>query len=131
MKREELVTNLKNSININIPIFLWRVASLEYDELPIIIIRDSDDKIEEVASGSIEHNLKIEIELLMSDNTLTSSKVRKTLNSILQEIKKSEDILGDYLYLDSVDLDLEQQERIVGRGMIELIIKYHTSKWEI
>ena len=131
MKREELVTNLKNSININIPVFLWRVAKPEYDELPIIIIRDSDDKIEEVASGSIEHNLKIEIELLMSDNTLTSSKVRKTLNSILQEIKKSEDILGDYLYLDSVDLDLEQQERIVGRGMIELTIKYHTSKWEI
>ena len=131
MRREELINSLKNSINVNIPVFLWRVAKPEYDELPIIIVRDTDDKIDEVASGSTEHNLKIEIELLMSDNTLTSSKVRETINSILQSIKETEYSLGDYLSLDSVDLDLEQQERIIGRGMIELTMKYHTEKWEI
>ena len=131
MKREELINSLRNSINVNIPVFLWRVAKPEYDELPIIIVRDTDDKIDEVASGSTEHNLKIEIELLMSDNTLTSSKVRETINSILQSIKENEYSLGDYLSLDSVDLDLEQQERIIGRGMIELTMKYYTEKWEI
>ena len=63
MRRTEIVTSIIEALKpLNIPLYEWRVTPAEFSELPIIVVRDKDDNVEEEASGSEKHSLKVEIE---------------------------------------------------------------------
>ena len=132
MRRTEIVTSIIEALKpLNIPLYEWRVTPAEFSELPIIVVRDKDDNVEEEASGSEKHSLKVEIEYTTAKKDLTASDVREVIASILSALKTAESLIGDYASVKSIEIDFEHHEIIVGRGMIELEITYYTEKWGI
>ena len=134
MRRAEIITSIIDALKpLNISIYEWRVTPAEFSELPIIVVRDKEDNIEEEASGSEKHNLKVEIEYTTAKKDLTASNVREVVASILSVLKTTNENnpIGDYASVKSIEIDFEHHEVIVGRGMIELEITYYTEKWGI
>ena len=132
MRRAEIVSFIIEALKpLNIPIYEWRVTPAEFSELPIIVVRDKEDNIEEEVSFSEKHGLKMEIEYTTAKKDLTASNVREVVASILSALKTAESPIGDYASVKSIEIDFEHHEIIVGRGIIELEITYYTEKWEI
>jgi len=134
LKRSEIITSIIKALKpLNIPFYEWRVTPAEFSELPIIVVRDKDDNIEEEASGSEKHSLKVEIEYTTAKKDLTAKDVREVIASILSALKVANEIvpIGDYASVKNIEIDFEHHEVIVGRGMIELEIIYYTEKWGI
>ena len=134
MRRDEIVASIIEALKpLNIPIYEWRVTPAEFSELPIIVVRDKEDNIEEEASESTKHNLKIEIEYTTAKKDLTAKDVREVLASILNSLKTKEEEtpIADYISVKSIEMDFEHHEVIVGRGIIELEVTYYTEKWGI
>ena len=133
MRRDEIIISFISALkSLNIPIYEWRVSPAEFNELPIIVIRDKEDNIEEEAE-SAKHNLKVEIEYTTAKKDLTAKDVRGVIENILNslKIKNEESPIADYLTLKNIEIDFEHHEIIVGRGMIELETIYYTEKWSI
>ena len=134
MRRAEIITSIIEALKpLNIPIYEWRVTPAEFSELPIIVVRDKEDNIDEEASGSEKHSLKVEIEYTTAKKDLTASDVREVIVSILLALKTAneDNPIGDYASVKSIEIDFEHHEIIVGRGMIEIEITYYTEKWGI
>jgi hypothetical protein len=134
MRRAEIVASIIEALKpLNIPLYEWRVTPAEFNELPIIVVRDKDDNIEEEASGSEKHSLKVEIEYTAAKKDLTAMDVREVIGSILSALKTANETIpiGDYASVKNIEIDLEHHEIIVGRGMIEIEITYYTEKWGI
>ena len=134
LRRAEIITSIIEALKpLNIPIYEWRVTPAEFSELPIIVVRDKDDNVEEEASGSEKHSLKVEIEYTTAKKDLTASDVREVIASILSALKTAneDNPIGDYASVKSIEIDFEHHEIIVGRGMIEIEITYYTEKWGI
>ncbi len=133
LRRAEIITSIIEALKpLNIPIYEWRVTPAEFNELPIIVVRDKEDSVDEEASGSEKHSLKVEIEYTTAKKDLTARNVREAISSILSALKTAEDNpIGDYASVKSIEIDFEHHEVIVGRGMIELEITYYTEKWGI
>ena len=134
LRRSEVITSIIEALKpLNIPFYEWRVTPAEFSELPIIVVRDKDDNIEEEASGSEKHSLKVEIEYTTAKKDLTAKDVREVIASILSALKVANEIvpIGDYASVKNIEIDFEHHEVIVGRGMIELEIIYYTEKWGI
>ena len=64
MRRSEVITSVIDALRaLNIPIYEWRVTPAESNELPIIVVRDKEDNVDDVeVSGNAKHTLKVEIE---------------------------------------------------------------------
>jgi len=134
LRRAEIITSIIEALKpLNIPIYEWRVTPAEFSELPIIVVRDKEDNIDEEASGSEKHSLKVEIEYTTAKKDLTASDVREVIASILLALKTAneDNPIGDYASVKSIEIDFEHHEIIVGRGMIEIEITYYTEKWGI
>ena len=134
MRRSEIITSVTDALKpLNIPIYEWRVTPAEFNELPIIVVRDKEDNLDEEASGSVKHTLKVEIEYTTAKKDLTAKDVREVIASILAslKIKNEETLIADYVEVKNIEIDFEHHEIIVGRGMIELEITYYTEKWGI
>jgi len=138
MRRQIIIDNLKNrlkTIEWKPNLFEWLVSPLSPSDLPAIILKDTDDQVDsEQASGSSSHSLKIEILLFVSDEALTPKSLREKILDVLvvigKESAEGED-LGDYISFDSVEIDFEHQDQMVGMAQIEVTIKYYTEKWSI
>ena len=134
LRRADIVASIIEALKpLNIPIYEWRVTPAEFSELPIIVVRDKEDNIDEEASGSEKHSLKVEIEYTTAKKDLTASDVREVIASILSALKTAneDNPIGDYASVKSIEIDFEHHEIIVGRGMIEIEITYYTEKWGI
>jgi len=104
LKRSEIITSIIKALKpLNIPFYEWRVTPAEFSELPIIVVRDKDDNIEEEASGSEKHSLKVEIEYTTAKKDLTAKDVREVIASILSALKVANEIapIGDYASVKS------------------------------
>jgi len=134
LRRSEVITSIIEALkSLNIPLYEWRVTPAEFNELPIIVVRDKEDNLDEEASGSEKHSLKVEIEYTTAKKDLTAKDVREAIASILSALKTANEIapIGDYARVKNIEIDFEHHEVIVGRGMIELEIIYYTEKWGI
>ena len=134
MRRSEIITSIIEALKaLNISIYEWRVTPAEFSELPIIVVRDKEDNIDEEASGSEKHSLKVEIEYTTAKKDLTAKDVREVIASILSALKTANEnnSIGDYASVKNIEIDFEHHEVIVGRGTIELEIIYYTEKWGI
>jgi tRNA U34 5-carboxymethylaminomethyl modifying GTPase MnmE/TrmE len=134
LRRTDVVNSIIDALkDLNVSVYEWRVTPAEFNELPIIVVRDKDDNIEEEASGSTKHNLKIEIEYTNAKKELTVQDVRENINLLLNSLKTKDEkeLIGDYTSIKNIEVDLEHNEIIVGRGIIDLEIIYYTEKWEI
>jgi len=134
LRRSEIITSIIEALKaLNISIYEWRVTPAEFSELPIIVVRDKEDNIDEEASGSEKHSLKVEIEYTTAKKDLTAKDVREVIASILSALKTANEnnSIGDYASVKNIEIDFEHHEVIVGRGTIELEIIYYTEKWGI
>jgi len=134
LRRAEIITSIIETLKpLNIPLYEWRVTPAEFNELPIIVVRDKEDSVDEEASGSEKHSLKVEIEYTTAKKDLTASDVREIIASILSALKTAneDNSIGDYASVKNIEIDFEHHEIIVGRGMIEIEITYYTEKWGI
>ncbi len=134
LRRADIVASIIEALKpLNIPIYEWRVTPAEFSELPIIVVRDKDDNVEEEASGSEKHSLKVEVEYTTAKKDLSVSDVREVIASILNSLKTKHEKtpIADYTSIKNIEIDFEHHEVIVGRGMIEIEITYYTEKWGI
>ena len=134
LRRAEIVASIIEALKpLNIPIYEWRVTPAEFSELPIIVVRDKEDNIDEETSGSAKHSLKIEIEYTTAKKDLTAKDIREVIASLLNSLKTKEEEtpIADYTSIKNIEIDFEHHEVIVGRGMIEIEAIYYTEKWGI
>ncbi len=119
---------------LGVPLYEWRVAPAEYEELPIIVVRDKEDHIDATeVSASAKHTMQIEIEYTTAKSDLSAQDIRKAVSSIFAAIKQADDEkpIAEFIAPKSVDIDLEHNEVIVGRGIMEIIITYCTEIWRL
>ena len=134
LRRSEVITSIIDALKaLNIPIYEWRVTPAEFNELPIIVLRDKEDNVDDIeVSGSAKHTLKVEIEYTTAKKDLSVRDVREVIATILNALKtKDEKAIWDYASVKNIEIDFEHHEIIIGRGMIELEITYYTEKWGI
>ena len=135
MRRGEIVASIIDALKpLDIPLYEWRVTPAEYSELPIIVIRDKGDVIDtSQASFSAKHTLKIEIEYTSANQQLTPKEIRQSVQNILSAIKEANKNapIGDYIAPQSVDIDFEHHELIVGRALLELEVIYYSETLSI
>ncbi len=144
MRRETIVNNLLarlSSINhVNgyewePKVFEWLASPLGQEELPAIIVKDTEDNIDsQKVSWSSEHHLKVEILLFVKEGEQTPKALRKKMQDILQVLGKVPEDgvdLGDYISFDGNEMLIEQQHEIEGGAKIEITITYNTEKWSI
>ena len=135
MRRGEIVASIIDALKpLDIPLYEWRVTPAEYSELPIIVIRDKGDVIDtSQASFSAKHTLKIEIEYTSANQQLTPKEIRQNIQNILNAIKEANKNapIGDYIAPQSIDIDFEHHELIVGRALLELEVIYYSETWSI
>jgi len=144
MKRQAIIDNLKARLKtITVAsgytwepnLFEWLVTPLGKQDLPALTLKDTDDDIvHDDASGSSDHSLKIEIEIYVSDENLTAQSLRSKVLDVLQIIGAPEEdgeYLGDYRSVTGMQMQIEQNESIVGAARIELSVKYYTQIWEM
>ena len=142
MRRQEIINNLKTGLKIldvanggfvkNF--YEWIINPQEVAEYPLIVIRDTEDNIDsDSVSYSSKHNLKIEIDLLVSNTNTTPAYLREKMQEILNVIKNLEEqtLLGDYVSFKNNEIELSYDEHLVGLGKIEIEITYYTEKWGI
>jgi hypothetical protein len=133
LRRSEVITSIIDALRaLNIPIYEWRVTPAEFNELPIIVVRDKEDNVDDVeVSESAKHTLKVEIEYTTAKKDLSTKDVREVISSILNALKtKDEETpIADYTSVKNIEIDFEHHEIIIGRGMIELEVTYYTEKW--
>jgi tRNA G10 N-methylase Trm11 len=89
LRRSEVITSIIDALRaLNIPIYEWRVTPAEFNELPIIVVRDKEDNVDDVeVSGSAKHTLKVEIEYTTAKKDLSTKDVREVISSILNSLK--------------------------------------------
>ena len=133
MRRSEIVASIIDALKpLGIPLYEWRVAPAEYEELPIIVVRDKEDHIDATeVSASAKHTLQIEIEYTTAKKDLSAQDIREAAAAIFAAIKKADDEtpIAEFIVPKSVDIDLEHNEVIVGRGVIDLEVIYYTETW--
>ena len=135
MRRSEIVAAIIDALKpLGVPLYEWRVAPAEYEELPIIVVRDKEDHIDATeVSASAKHTMQIEIEYTTAKSDLSAQDIRKAVSSIFAAIKQADDEkpIAEFIAPKSVDIDLEHNEVIVGRGIMEIIITYCTEIWRL
>ena len=135
MRRSEIVSSILDALKpLGVPLYAWRVAPAEYDELPIIVVRDKEDQIDATEiSASAKHVLRIEIEYTTAQQDVSAKEVRQAVAAIFSAIENADATrpIAEFIAPKSVDIDLEHGEVIVGRGMVEIEAVYHTRTWGI
>ncbi len=134
MRRDEIIASILNALKpLKLPLYEWRVTPAEFNELPLITVRDKEENIDESEEGSsVKHNLKTEIEYTAAGENLSAKDIREAIASILNALKqedKKNKTAWDEIRIKSIEIDFEHYENIIGRGFIELEAAYHTEKW--
>ncbi|WP_456390609.1 hypothetical protein [Hydrogenimonas sp.] len=142
MKRQAIIDNLKarlktitvaNGYTWEPNLFEWLVTPLGKHDLPALILKDTDDDItHDYPSGSSDHSLKIEIEIYAADERMTAESLRSKVLDVLRVIGAPEEegeYLGDYRSVTGTEMQIEQNESIVGAARIDLSVKYYTEAW--
>ncbi len=144
MKRQVIIDNLKtrlktitvaNGYTWEPNLFEWLVTPLSKGDLPAIIVKDTDDDItHDDPSGSSDHSLKIEIEIYAADERMTAESLRSKVLDVLLVIGAPEgegEYLGDYRSVTGTQMQIEQNESVIGAARIDLLVKYYTQAWEM
>ncbi len=114
--------------NIGENTFLWLSRPLGEKEYPALVIRDSSDNIDD--KKYLEHILKIELDIAVSNGEDSIIILRKISSDVLKTIKSfEEDITYRCNYLSSEFLQ-EQKETTLALARIEFNISYQTPRWE-
>ena len=109
-------------------VFEWLEKPLDKDEYPAIIVRDVTD---DVSDGQIlEHSLKIEVDIAVSNKGTSLWDMREVTSDVLKAFGELENTINyKCRYLGS-DFLVEQKDTIYGGVRLTFSVSYETPRWE-
>lgn len=127
MQRETIINDLFTLLKPlckNVELFLTPV--FERKDLPIIIIKDTDDTIENDAFVSISHALSVEIRMITAKYNASNEIIKSVLNALKEY--KSKFLKIEQTSLNRENFELYDDEYILST--ITLKIYYKSELWE-
>lgn len=126
--RAQIVDALKKhleSLNFNVEVF--EIYVFDKDNLPLIIIKDTDDAVEAVSFERIKHELSVSINLIDS----SYSKNDELLLKVLDRLKSFEGKFN-FMELNAVNRsNIEVLDKDYVMTELRLKIVYHTQLWSV
>ena len=127
MQRETIINDLFTLLKPlckNVELFL--TPAFERKDLPIIIIKDTDDTIENDAFVSISHALSVEIRMITAKYNASNETIKAVLNALKEY--KSKFLKIEQTSLNRESFELYDDEYILST--IALKIYYKSELWE-
>lgn len=127
MQRETIINDLFTLLKPlceNVELFL--TPAFERKDLPIIIIKDTDDTIENDAFVSISHTLSVEVRMITAKYSASNEIIKAVLNAL--KGYKSKFLKIEQTSLNRESFELYDDEYILS--MIALKIYYKSELWE-
>lgn len=127
MQRETIINDLFTLLKPlceNVELFLTPV--FERKDLPIIIIKDTDDTIENDAFVSISHALSVEVRMITAKYNTSNEIIKAVLNAL--KGYKSKFLKIEQTSLNRESFELYDDEYILST--IALKIYYKSELWE-
>ena len=126
--RAQIVDALKKhleSLNFNVEVF--EIYVFDKDNLPLIIIKDTDDAVEAVSFERIKHELSVSINLIDS----SYSKNDELLLKVLDKLKSFEGKFN-FMELSAVNRsNIEVLDKDYVMTELRLNFVYHTQLWSV
>ena len=127
MQRETIINDLFTLLKPlceNVELFL--TPAFERKDLPIIIIKDTDDTIENDAFVSISHTLSVEVRMITAKYNASNEIIKAVLNALKEY--KSKFLKIEQTSLNRESFELYDDEYILST--IALKIYYKSEFWE-
>lgn len=127
MQRETIINDLFTLLKPlceNVELFL--TPAFERKDLPIIIIKDTDDTIENDAFVSISHALSVEVRMITAKYNASNEIIKAVLNAL--KGYKSKFLKIEQTSLNRESFELYDDEYILST--ITLKIYYKSELWE-
>lgn len=127
MQRETIINDLFTLLKPlceNVELFL--TPAFERKDLPIIIIKDTDDTIENDAFVSISHALSVEVRMITAKYNTSNEIIKAVLNALKEY--KSKFLKIEQTSLNRESFELYDDEYILNT--ITLKIYYKSEPWE-
>lgn len=126
--RAQIVDALKKhlgELNFNVEVF--EIYVFDKDNLPLIIIKDTDDAVEAVSFERIKHELSVSINLIDS----SYSKNDELLLKVLDKLKSFEGKFN-FMALNAVNRsNIEVLDKDYVMTELRLSFVYHTQLWSV
>lgn len=126
--RAQIIGALKKhleSLNFNVEVF--EIYVFDKDNLPLIIIKDTDDAVEAVIFERIKHELSVSINLIAS----SYSKNDELLLKVLDRLKSFEGKFN-FMELNAVNRsNIEVLDKDYVMTELRLSFVYHTRLWSV
>lgn len=127
MQRETIINDLFTLLKPlceNVELFL--TPAFERKDLPIIVIKDTDDTIENDAFVSISHTLSVEVRMITAKYSASNEIIKAVLNAL--KGYKSKFLKIEQTSLNRESFELYDDEYILST--ITLKIYYKSELWE-
>ena len=126
--RAQIVDALKKHLeSLNFSVEVFEIYVFDKDNLPLIIIKDTDDAVEAVSFERIKHELSVSINLIDS----SYSKNDELLLKVLDKLKSFEGKFN-YMELNAVNRsNIEVLDKDYVMTELRLKIVYHTQLWSV
>lgn len=109
-------------------VFEWMDRPFEKDELPAIIIRDTEDSVED--NQLFNHQLKIEIDIAVGDGKNTIWNMREVSSDVLRAFQEAEKRLNYRCTYRGSHFLTEHKDTMYGGVRLEFEVHYQTRRWE-
>ncbi|WP_314991343.1 hypothetical protein [uncultured Campylobacter sp.] len=126
--RAQIVDALKKHLeSLNFSVEVFEIYVFDKDNLPLIIIKDTDDAVEAVSFERIKHELSVSINLIDS----SYSKNDELLLKVLDKLKSFEGKFN-FMELNAVNRsNIEVLDKDYVITELRLKIVYHTQLWSV
>ena len=126
--RAQIVDALKKHLeSLNFSVEVFEIYVFDKDNLPLIIIKDTDDAVESVSFERIKHELSVSINLIDS----SYSKNDELLLKVLDKLKSFEGKFN-FMELNAVNRsNIEVLDKDYVMTELRLKIVYHTQLWSV
>lgn len=126
--RAQIVDALKKHLeSLNFSVEVFEIYVFDKDNLPLIIIKDTDDAVEAVSFERIKHELSVSINLIDS----SYSKNDELLLKVLDRLKSFEGKFN-FMELNAVNRsNIEVLDKDYVMTELRLSLVYHTQLWSV
>lgn len=126
--RAQIVDALKKHLeSLNFSVEVFEIYVFDKDNLPLIIIKDTDDAVEAVSFERIKHELSVSINLIDS----SYSKNDELLLKVLDRLKSFEGKFN-FMELNAVNRsNIEVLDKDYIMTELRLKFVYHTQLWSV
>nr|DAW68536.1 MAG TPA: minor tail protein [Caudoviricetes sp.] len=126
--RAQIVDALKKHLeSLNFSVEVFEIYVFDKDNLPLIIVKDTDDAVEAVSFERIKHELSVSINLIAS----SYSKNDELLLKVLDKLKSFEGKFN-FMELNAVNRsNIEVLDKDYVMTELRLKFVYHTQLWSV